>query len=121
MRVVDINEMKEIERVAVTEYGFSESLIIENVGVRGSDFIEKNILSEIDYEGEIVVLVGSGNNAADGLAIVRNLVNKGFRARAFILFPDDDKCSEEQQRQVKLARTYGVRINEVRNTNQIQS
>jgi NAD(P)H-hydrate epimerase len=121
MRVVDINEMKEIERLAVTEYGFSESLIIENVGIRGADFVEKNILSEIEYEGEIVVLVGSGNNAADGLAIVRNLVNKGFRARAFILFPDDEKCSEEQQRQVKLARTYGVRINEVRNTNQIQS
>ncbi|OUR99999.1 hypothetical protein A9Q84_02910 [Halobacteriovorax marinus] len=121
MRVVDINEMKEIEKLAIEEFGFSESLIIENVGVRGADFIEEIILEELEYSGEIVVLVGSGNNAADGLAISRNLVNKGHRVRAFILFPDDDKATEEQRKQVHLAKSYGVRINEVKNINQIQS
>lgn len=121
MRVVDISEMKEIEKKAIENYGFSESLIIENVGVRGADFIDEVILEEINYSGEIVVLVGSGNNAADGLAISRNLVNKGHRVRAFILFPEDEKATDEQRKQVRLAKTYGVRINEVRNINQIQS
>jgi NAD(P)H-hydrate epimerase len=120
MRVVDINEMKKIKELAVKEYGFTESLIAENVGLRGSDFIEAEVLSKLEYEGEIVALIGSGNNAADGLAIVRNLVNKGYRARAFLLFPDE-KNSEEQQKQITLARTYGVRINEVRNISQIES
>ncbi|PIK16051.1 NAD(P)H-hydrate dehydratase [Halobacteriovorax sp. JY17] len=121
MRVVDINEMKEIEKIAIEEYGFTESLIIENVGTRGADFIEESILNELDYVGEIVLLVGRGNNAADGLAISRNLVNRGYRVRAFILFPDDEQSSEEQQRQVHLAKSYGVRINEVKNINQVQS
>lgn len=121
MRVVDLNEMKEIEKVAIKEYGFTESLIIENVGTRGADFIEEFILNELDFVGEIVLLVGRGNNAADGLAISRNLVNRGYRVRAFILFPDDEQSSEEQQKQVHLAKSYGVRVNEVKNINQVQS
>ena len=71
MRVVDTKEMKEIKDMAVKEYGFTESLIAENVGIRGADFIQNEILSQLNYDGEIVALIGSGNNAADGLSMVR--------------------------------------------------
>ena len=39
MKIVDLSEMKKIEEKADKEYGFSNELIIENVGLRGADFI----------------------------------------------------------------------------------
>ena len=41
MKVVDTEEMKSIERKSLEEYGFSEQLIIENVGLRGADYLDK--------------------------------------------------------------------------------
>ncbi len=39
MRVVNTREMKEIEETAEKEYGLDESLIIENIGIRGAGLL----------------------------------------------------------------------------------
>ena len=44
MKVVDTEEMKSIEKQSLEEYGFSEELIIENVGFRGADYLDKNVI-----------------------------------------------------------------------------
>ena len=85
MRVVNTAEMKKIEETTMVDMGFDEGLILENVGSNGSDFIERTFLTEHD-PGEIIVLVGKGNNGSDGLAIARHLANKGHSVRAFLLF-----------------------------------
>ncbi|EQC46416.1 YjeF family protein [Bacteriovorax sp. BSW11_IV] len=117
MRVVGLDEMKTIEEAAISKFGFSEGLIIENVGIRGADFIEEAFLEDQDF-GEIIVLCGRGNNAADGMAIARNLANRSHRVRAFMLLPDDP-YSEELNRQIELAKNYGVRINDIRSVDQL--
>ncbi|MEC8624542.1 MAG: NAD(P)H-hydrate epimerase, partial [Bdellovibrionota bacterium] len=88
MKVVDTEEMKSIERKSLEEYGFSEQLIIENVGLRGADYLDKNVICNSPF-GEIVFLVGKGNNGADGLSVARYLKNKGYSTRAFLLFSED--------------------------------
>lgn len=118
MRVVEKEEMKEIERQALNKYGFYESLIVENVGINGAIFIEKTVLKNKTF-GEIVFLVGKGNNGSDALAISRNLSNKGYRCRGFILFPDEG-C-EENLKQKALAEKFGVIITEIRNVDQLTS
>ncbi len=112
MRIVDVAEMRQIEATVINDYGFDKDLIIENVGVRGADFINDFLLSQNQYS-EVIVLVGQGNNGADGLAIARCLKNLGQRVRAFLLFPDTP-CTEELKKQIKLAKAYGVKISEVR-------
>ncbi len=119
MRVVNISEMKAIEARAIEEFGFSESLIIENVGMRASDFIEDVYLHERHY-GEIIVLVGQGNNGADALAIARNLANKNHSVRAFILFPDGEG-TEELKKQAIMAKTFGVKLTEIRSVDSLNS
>lgn len=118
MRVVDKEEMKKIEQVASEKYGFLESLIVENVGINGAVFIEKTILDKKTF-GEIVFLVGKGNNGSDALAIARNLRNKGYRCRAFLLFPDEGSVENLQQK--SLAEKFGVIITEVKNVDQLTS
>jgi len=119
MRVVGIKEMKTIVSRAKEEYGFSESLIIENVGYRASEFIEEVYLSEKHY-GEIIVLVGHGNNGADALAIARNLANKDYSVRAFILFPDGEG-TEELKNQAIMAKSFGVKLTEIRSVDALNS
>lgn len=119
MRVVDLKEMLEIERITKEEFGFSESLIMENVGLRGADFIEKAFLDDHNF-GEIILLAGMGNNAADGFAIARNLANRGHRVRAFVLFPNETP-RDEVLIQAKRAKRFGVRVNEIRNVDELSS
>ena len=119
MRVVSSNEMREIEQHTINEIGFHEGLIIENIGSTGADFIETEFLQEAQY-GEIVFLVGQGNNGSDALAVARHLKNRGHTVRAFMMFPKDD-CNEELVRQAELARNFGVKFSEIRSTEQLLS
>lgn len=119
MRVVSTKEMREIERVAIQEKKFSETLIIENVGIRGADFIRENFLFENNF-GEIVMLIGGGNNGADGLAIARHLANWDYPVRAFILSPEDE-YKPELIKQIDLAKSFGVRISPISDTEQLIS
>jgi NAD(P)H-hydrate epimerase len=109
--------MKAIESKAMEEYGFTESLIMENVGVRASEFLEEVYLNNQNY-GEIIVLVGHGNNGADALAIARNLANKNHSVRAFILFPDGEG-TVELKNQAIMAKAFGVKLTEVRKANDL--
>jgi len=119
MRIVDLNEMKEIERQAIDDYGFTEDLIIENVGIQGAHFLDESFLQEHNYE-ELIILVGPGNNGADGLAISRHLKNLGHSVRAFLLFPDD-MVKPYLLKQMELAKKFGVRISEIRSFDQLDS
>lgn len=119
MKVVSTKEMKKIEEKTFNEFGFIEDLVIENVGVSGADFIQERILEEQEF-GEIVVLVGRGNNGADALAIARHLRNRGYSVRAFLLFPDEEG-TEEQKKQLAMAANFGVKITEVRSVESVNS
>lgn len=118
MKIVNTMEMKEIEELAYRG-GMTDQLIIENVGIRGADFIENKILKNREV-GEIVVLVGRGNNGADGLAIARHLVHRGHHARAFMLFPESD-CKGDLLTQLKMSKSFGVKVSETFDVEELSS
>ncbi|PIP95743.1 MAG: hypothetical protein COW00_00375 [Bdellovibrio sp. CG12_big_fil_rev_8_21_14_0_65_39_13] len=119
MRVVDIQEMKEIESKSFEHYHFTEPLIIENVGVKGADLIETHIIQDQSFS-EIVALIGPGNNGADALAIARHLKNLGHAVRAFDLFPNERKGSDIEN-QLRMAQKFGVKISQISDVDQIES
>lgn len=104
MRVVTIDEMKEIEDLAFNDYGLSEATIIENVGIRSFDYLKKHY-----RPSEVLFLVGKGNNGADAMAMARHCFNSGLKVRTFLLFAEES-CSVELQKQIVLARNFGVPI-----------
>jgi len=111
MRIVTHLEMKELERLAQTEYSFPEKLIIENVALLGAHAIV-NKLGEDLHLGELIFVIGKGFNGGTGLAIARHLSRMGHETRAFLLF-DKDECSQEVKEQLKISTSYGVRITEI--------
>lgn len=108
MRIVTRAEIMKIEQIAASEYKVSDKLIIENIAVRSSDYIDNIFNSSKDRE--VIVFAGKGYNGADGLAVARHLANKGWRVRAFTFFKDGE-AKEETQNQLAIARAYGVKIN----------
>jgi hydroxyethylthiazole kinase-like uncharacterized protein yjeF len=119
MRVVDIEEMRNIESEAMESFGFTEDLVLENIGLRGADFIQEEILVEREYE-EIVFLIGEGNNGADGLAVARNLCNRGYACRAFMLF-DESGSSAGLKKQKELCEKFGVKFTDLSGTDQLSA
>ncbi len=108
MRIVDTDEMREIETKSFENYFLAPGQIIENVGVRGSDFISKHILKE-EKETSVLILCGKGNNGADGLAIGRHLVCRGHSVVTFLLYPPEE-CSSEMNAQIRLAHGFGIEV-----------
>lgn len=108
MKIVTQAEMKELEKIAQTQYHFPEKLIIENVATHGARAIVDRVGDEIQ-ESEIIFLIGKGNNGGTGLGIARHLASMGFEPWAFVLF-EEKSLSEEVKDQLKIAKSYGVRV-----------
>lgn len=119
MRVVSAKEMRELEKITIDEIGFSEDLIIENIGRSAAEYIE-SIENIENYTSEIVVLIGPGNNGSDGLAMSRHLVNRGMSVRAFLLF-DHEEASDVFKKQLTLAKQFGVRVTTINKSDQLES
>lgn len=119
MRIVSTTEMKELERLADEKFGFSEKLIIENAGTSGANCVEQ-WFGRKSFSHEIVFLVGKGNNGSDGMAIARNLVNKGYKCRAFVFFAEAD-CKKDLLEQINMAKSFGVFVNFVDEVYQLSS
>ncbi len=107
MKIVTQQEMKELEKMAQTKFHFPEKLIIENVALLGARAIVNKLGDDIT-QGEIIFLIGKGNNGGTGLGIARHLASMGLEPRAFLLFDEKD-ASVEVKEQLKIAKAYGVR------------
>jgi hydroxyethylthiazole kinase-like uncharacterized protein yjeF len=108
MRIVTQKEMKDLETQAQKKYFFPEKLIIENVALGAAKTILTKLGEDI-HAGELIFLIGKGNNGGTGLAIARHLASMGHESHAFLLFDKNDS-SVEVKDQVKIAESYGVRI-----------
>jgi ADP-dependent NAD(P)H-hydrate dehydratase / NAD(P)H-hydrate epimerase len=107
MRIVTQQEMKELETQAQQKFFFPEKLIVENVAREAASAIVEKLGEEI-HAGELIFLVGKGNNAGTGLAVARHLAGSGLHPWAFLLF-DQKEFSQEVRDQLKIAEAYGLR------------
>ena len=75
MKLVTATQMKELETLAINEYGIDSLLLMENAARSFCDVLEAELGG---ISGKTVgVFCGSGNNGGDGFAIARHLSNRG--------------------------------------------
>src|SRR5580698_5284393 len=85
------NQVREIDRRAVEEFGIPGVVLMENAARAAAD-LALHILAE--PPGDVLVLCGGGNNGGDGLAVARHLHNRGFAVSIF-LTSDPNKYQNE--------------------------
>lgn len=99
-------QMREIERIALEEFGLDILQIMENVG-RAVATLATAMLGSHARNQRIVVLAGNGNKGGGGLCAVRHLVNAGFVVEP-VLGAVEEEMPPASRRQLAILRESGV-------------
>jgi NAD(P)H-hydrate epimerase len=83
MRVVSVDEMREIERRAETAYRLTSPLLMERAGQSVAEILRSHAGGEV-RDLDVLVLVGPGNNGGDGRVMGRYLAGWGARVSYFL-------------------------------------
>ncbi len=82
MKITTVDEMRELDLRAVSEYSIPEPILMENAG-HAAFWVARRELGVADKS--FVVLCGPGNNGGDGLVLARKLYSSGARVKSFVL------------------------------------
>ena len=83
MRLLLAEEMKQIDTAAIKDFNLPGLLLMENAG-RAVAMVAERLLAAC-IEKRIVIFAGKGNNAGDGFAAARTLLNRGADVTVVLL------------------------------------
>jgi NAD(P)H-hydrate epimerase len=78
-------QVREVDRRAVEEYGMTGLVLMENAGRGCAD-----TLCALGVRGPVVIVCGRGNNAGDGFVIARHLDLRGRQVRVLLCSDPDE-------------------------------
>lgn len=79
-RALSRDEVRQVDRRAIAEFGMSGLVLMENAG-RGC----VDVLMHLGCRGPVAVCCGKGNNGGDGLVIARHLDLRGVPTKVLLL------------------------------------
>ncbi len=82
MFILSREEMKEIDRYTMNDFGIPSAVLMENAGKTCAEIILEDIRETDPFIG---VFCGHGNNGGDGLVIARWLYNEGYNVNIVFL------------------------------------
>ena len=103
-QIVDGQQMKELDYETIHSYGIPSLVLME----RASLAVTEVLKNEFDTK-KILIVCGSGNNGADGMAAARILHLEGYHVDLF-LAGKMESFTEEAAIQWKIAENYGVSV-----------
>src|SRR5439155_1097463 len=98
------NEVREIDRRAIEEFGVPGVVLMENAG-RGA----AEVLLSLGVSGPVVICCGKGNNGGDGFVIARHLDNCGVGVRV-LLFARPDELTGDAAVNFRIIERSGLPI-----------
>lgn len=82
MRRLTRAEVREVDRLAIEEYGLPGIVLMENAGRNAA-----RLLHELGISGPVAIACGRGNNGGDGFVIARHLQLLGHEVRLVLACP----------------------------------
>jgi len=104
LKIVNAQEMQQIDRITIEHYGIAGTLLMERAGL--------SVVAQINKlfpERKVFVLCGGGNNGGDGLVIARVLHNQG-RDVEVLLTVSPDTLRGDARINYNAAKKFGVKI-----------
>jgi NAD(P)H-hydrate epimerase len=79
------NQVREVDRRAIADYGMSGLVLMENAGRGATDFLCQLLEKSGKPHGPVAVICGKGNNGGDGFVIARHLDLRGIAVKTLLL------------------------------------
>jgi hydroxyethylthiazole kinase-like uncharacterized protein yjeF len=105
MWIATADEMREIDRRAISEFGIPSTALMEQAGFAVFQVVQEYL----SKTGKATILCGKGNNGGDGIVIARLLREHGRPHACFIAAASEQDLSKEAREQLQRAITLGVR------------
>mgnify|MGYP003489166605 FL=1 len=100
------DEVRSLDKRAIEEFHLTEDILMENASLGLKNYITK----KFKKNSSILIVCGSGNNGADGLALARHLFGK-FEVFIYLSKDSETKIGKLQEKRVK---SIGVNfVNEI--------
>lgn len=107
MRKVTRDEMREIDRTAIEEYGIPGIILMENAGRSVAEGVAADFAGTEKMKA--AVLCGKGNNAGDGFVIARHLANRAFDVIVYLFAtPGEIAKSPDADINYRIALNMGI-------------
>jgi NAD(P)H-hydrate epimerase len=110
MPVVTREQMVEVDRLMIEEYGIMLLQMMENAG-RSLAKLTSELLSGVVQGKRIAVLCGGGNNGGGGMAAARHLTNWGADVQVALAVPAE-KLKDAPAHQMRILRAMGINISD---------
>ena len=105
--VVDSREMKHYEELVMDTMGIPSLMLMERAAMALAEEVRACAVSENLREKKLLVVAGSGNNGADGMAVARILSMEGWQVTVYQT-GSAGHCTREWERQNKFISYYPV-------------
>lgn len=103
---IHVNDARELDERATSEYGVPPTLLMEHAAIGLRDAA----IEMIGGDNTCWIVSGPGNNGGDGVALARLLHNDGVGVRLFHIDPARDYSSEHVRGYVRAVRALGIAI-----------
>jgi NAD(P)H-hydrate epimerase len=97
-------EVREVDRLAIEDYGLPGILLMENAGANAA-----RLLESLRIDGPVAIACGPGNNGGDGFVIARHLEAAGYAVRLLLAFAAD-RCHGDAAVNLRVAERSGLSI-----------
>lgn len=113
--IVSGTDMKKVDNYTINSIGIPSMVLMERAALCVTDLICKNE----SVNKSVLIIAGTGNNGADGLAIGRMLYLRGYSICIYIL-GDEKKASNEFKQQYNINKKLSIElVNELTRTDVI--
>ena len=102
--IVDGDSMKRLDSFTMNEIGVPSMVLMEQAAMA----VTSVLLGKISKKDSIIVLVGPGNNGADGVAVARLLALRGYAVDVYII-GDQSRFTGQLKEQLSIAQKIGVK------------
>lgn len=82
MKICTTDQMRSMDHTAISEYGISADLLMENAGLAVYSVIQEQFGV---HRSRFAIVCGTGNNGGDGFVVARKLHSSGGTVRVFIV------------------------------------
>ena len=117
MKIVTVEEMREIDKIAIKELGIPGAVLMENAGQSVVSSMENYF--DLNSTNKITVVCGKGNNGGDGFVAARYLTNLQKNVDVFII-GDDKTIKGDAGNNLKILKNLGVKPRIIKTQNDIR-